>query len=208
MIPQHGPFSLHIVFEDLSLHKMAFPTPILRSLDDSQGASTFHGHGPWRLCEGTLQAKANLKTSKLPNFRKLFFDYYYIMHGTLSLWHTENSHDLVLLVTRVTIFLAILVGWSWSDSSYIVLARSKSRAELRPTCVFVGSMSPWIFFWIFFWRHKADKPSPKHMRKLTIKQVFCQVQWRFHSRDSNRQPLSWDLSISPPSPNSLGSTRT
>ena len=36
----------------------------------------------------------------------------------------------------------------------------------------------------------------------------CQVERRYHSWDSNRQPLPWDLGISPPSSNSLGSSRT
>ena len=34
------------------------------------------------------------------------------------------------------------------------------------------------------------------------------VKRRFHSRESNRQPLPWNLGISPPSSSSLGSSRT
>ena len=57
-------------------------------------------------------------------------------------------------------------------------------------------------------RQKADRQAPKHRRRLTTWQVFRQVERRFHSRDSNRQPLPWDLGISPPSSNSLRSSRT
>jgi hypothetical protein len=54
-------------------------------------------------------------------------------------------------------------------------------------------------------RLKADMRAPKHMRQLTTQQVFCQVKRRFHSRALKRQPLPWDLGISPPSSCSLGS---
>jgi hypothetical protein len=49
-------------------------------------------------------------------------------------------------------------------------------------------------------------PTPKHMRLLT-RQVFGQVERRFHSQESNRQPLPLDLSISPSSFSSLRSSR-
>ena len=45
--PQHGPFSLHTMFEDPTPHKVGCPSPFVRPLDDSQGASPFRGHGPW-----------------------------------------------------------------------------------------------------------------------------------------------------------------
>ena len=61
----------------------------------------------------------------------------------------------------------------------------------------------YIFF-IFFMKQKADRLVPKHMRHLTIWQVFRQVERRFHSRESNRQPLPWDLGIPTPSSGSLG----
>ena len=54
MVPQHGPFSLHIMFEDLWLHKMAFPTPMVRPLDDSQGSPPLQGHGSSLMCEVAL----------------------------------------------------------------------------------------------------------------------------------------------------------
>ena len=59
----------------------------------------------------------------------------------------------------------------------------------------------------FFLRQKADRPTPKHRRQFTTWQVFRQVERRFHSRDSNRQPLPWDLGIPLPSPGSLRSSR-
>ena len=51
-------------------------------------------------------------------------------------------------------------------------------------------------------------PTPKHKRQSIIGQVLCQVHRRFHSRESNRQPLPWNLGISPPSSGTLGSSRT
>ena len=51
-------------------------------------------------------------------------------------------------------------------------------------------------------------PVSKHRRKLTTWQVFRQVEWRFHCRDLNCQPLPWDSGISPPSSDSLRSSQT
>ena len=66
-----------------------------------------------------------------------------------------------------------------------------------------------FFIYLFtFLRQKDDRPTPKPMRQLTTWQVFCQVERRFHSQESNRQPLPWDLGISPLSSSSLGSSRT
>ena len=45
------------------------------------------------------------------------------------------------------------------------------------------------FFLFLFLRQKVDWPAPKHRRQFTTWQVFHQVERRFHSRDSNRQPL-------------------
>jgi hypothetical protein len=42
----------------------------------------------------------------------------------------------------------------------------------------------------------------------TTWQVLRQVERRFHNWDSHRQPLFWDLGISPPSSSSLRSSRT
>ena len=61
-------------------------------------------------------------------------------------------------------------------------------------------------FDFFSMRQKVDMTAPKRRRQLTTWQVFCQVERRFHSRESNRRPLSWDLDISPPSSGSLGSS--
>jgi hypothetical protein len=51
MIPQHGPFSLHTTHEGLWLHKTAFPTPMVRPLDESQGSSPLQGHDSCLMCE-------------------------------------------------------------------------------------------------------------------------------------------------------------
>jgi hypothetical protein len=37
-----------------------------------------------------------------------------------------------------------------------------------------------------------------------LTEFFCQVERRFHSRESNHQPLLWDLAISPPSSSMFG----
>ena len=54
MVPQHGPFSLHTMLEGPRLHKTAFPTPMVRPLDESQGSSPLQGHGYWLMCEVAL----------------------------------------------------------------------------------------------------------------------------------------------------------
>ena len=54
MVPQHGPFSLHTMLEGPWLHKMAFSTPMIRPLDESQGSSLLQGRGSWLLCEVAL----------------------------------------------------------------------------------------------------------------------------------------------------------
>ena len=39
-------------------------------------------------------------------------------------------------------------------------------------------------YYILFW-HKANMPTPKHKRQLTSWQVLCQVERKFHNRESN-----------------------
>ena len=51
-------------------------------------------------------------------------------------------------------------------------------------------------------------PTPKHMRQLTTWQVFHQIERRLHNHVSNRQSLSWQLGISPPSSSNLESSWT
>jgi hypothetical protein len=55
MIPQHGPFSLHTMLEDMWLHITAFPTHMVQPLDESQGSSPLQGHGSWLMCEVALR---------------------------------------------------------------------------------------------------------------------------------------------------------
>ena len=50
MVPQHGPFSLHTMLEVPWLPKTAFPTPMVRPLDESQGSSPLQGHGSCLVC--------------------------------------------------------------------------------------------------------------------------------------------------------------
>ena len=65
-----------------------------------------------------------------------------------------------------------------------------------------------FFFFFFFFETEGRQANAKHRRQLTTWQVFCQVERRFHSRDSNRQSLPWDLGIPLPSPGSLRPSRT
>ena len=54
MVFQHGSFSLRTMLEDPWLHKMAIPTPMVHCLEESQGPSPLHGHGPWFVYEVAL----------------------------------------------------------------------------------------------------------------------------------------------------------
>jgi hypothetical protein len=65
MVPQHGPFSLHTMLEDPLLHIMAFPTPMVRPLDESQGSSPLQGHGSWLMCKVTLSRFEHGDSSKV-----------------------------------------------------------------------------------------------------------------------------------------------
>ena len=63
MILQHDPFSLHTMLEGAWLHKVAFPTPMVWPVDESQGSSPLHGHGSWLMCEVTLSYKDTVLVS-------------------------------------------------------------------------------------------------------------------------------------------------
>ena len=65
-----------------------------------------------------------------------------------------------------------------------------------------------IFIFYLFGETEGRQANAKHRRQLTTWQVFRQVERRFHSQDSNRQPLPWDLGIPLSSPSSLRSSRT
>ena len=47
----------------------------------------------------------------------------------------------------------------------------------------VFGVDGFVLIFMFCLRHKADKPTPKHKRRLITWQVFCQVERRFHSRE-------------------------
>ena len=63
MVSQHGPFSLHTMLEGPWLHKMAFPTHMVRPLDESQGSSPLQGHGSWLMCEVALRSNSKVQLS-------------------------------------------------------------------------------------------------------------------------------------------------
>jgi len=54
MVPQNGPFSLHTMLEGPRLPITAFPTLMVRPVDESQGSSPLQGHGSWLMCEVAL----------------------------------------------------------------------------------------------------------------------------------------------------------
>src|SRR6202048_5044981 len=71
MVPQHSSFSLHTMLEGPRLHNMAFPTPMVRPLDESQGSSPLQGHGSWLMCEVALRAALHLEAEPIRCVRGL-----------------------------------------------------------------------------------------------------------------------------------------
>ena len=53
------------MLEGPKLHKMAFPTPMVRPLDESQGSSPLQGRGSWLMCEVALRAYDHYTSSTL-----------------------------------------------------------------------------------------------------------------------------------------------
>ena len=53
------------MLEGPRLHKMAFPTPVVRPLDESQGSSLLQGHGSWLMCEVALSVLYPTKTQEV-----------------------------------------------------------------------------------------------------------------------------------------------
>ena len=60
----------------------------------------------------------------------------------------------------------------------------------------------------FFFEKESRHANAKAQEAVDHMASFRHVERRFHSQDSNRQPLPWDLGISPPSSDSLRSSRT
>ena len=94
---------------------------------------------------------------------------------------------------------------------------TRSKQDIKPTpnlfpplllitLVIVKHWSINTFYFIL--RQKADRLVPKYKRQVTTWQVSRHVERRFHSRESNCQPLPWDLGMSPLSFGSLGSSRS
>jgi hypothetical protein len=54
MVPQHGPFSLHTMLEGMLPCVSAFPTHMVRPLDESQGSSPLQGHNSWLMFKVAL----------------------------------------------------------------------------------------------------------------------------------------------------------
>ena len=61
MVPQHGLFSLHTMLEGPRLHTTAFPTHMVRPLDEYRGSLLLQGHGSWLVCEVALMSYVCLK---------------------------------------------------------------------------------------------------------------------------------------------------
>ena len=100
-----------------------------------------------------------------------------------------------------------MVGW-WLVLIYTRTPPTQCNEQATHDIMQIITIFLFLFDFLFFWRQKADMPSPKQRRQLTTWQVFYQVDMRFHSRESNHQPLPWELGICPPSSNNLGSSRT
>ena len=64
MVPQHGSFSLHTMLEGPRLHNMAFPTPMVRPLDENQGSSPLQDHGSWLMCEAALNDQNGVPSNR------------------------------------------------------------------------------------------------------------------------------------------------
>ena len=123
----------------------------------------------------------------------------------------KTSLAIVISASSRTLLMCWCSSLRWMATASLTTPPSHAlfgwvRSALLPI---IMMMIMYILFYSFHLRHKADRPLPKHKRQLiTTWQVFCQVERRLHNWESNRQPLPWDLGISPPSSNSLGSSRT
>ena len=62
-----------------------------------------------------------------------------------------------------------------------------------------------LLYYYYYFRQEGERSASKYRRQLVTWQVFYQVERRFHSWESNRQPLPWGLGISLSSSSSLGS---
>ena len=71
---------------DPRLHKMAFPTPVVWPLDESQGSSPLQGHGSWLECEVALSM------TRLGNTQKSC-----ILEVSSSHWYEKWCEVVVLL---------------------------------------------------------------------------------------------------------------
>ena len=75
------------------------------------------------------------------------------------------------------------------------------------SCLIFFRFYNWPFFFFFF-ETEVQQANTKAHKGVHHLGSFHQVERKFHSQDSNRQPLPWNLGISPPSSNSLRSSRT
>ena len=151
--------------------------------------------------------------------------------GILSRWNGKLSIDTQvhcsMLFVHILFFLYI-------NFSYIGVLRSQwptyvikvSNEESTHKCnvlpevivipptnggnlpIFRNELVEFRFIIFYFWDRR---PACQHQSiggNWPSCKLFCQVERRFHSWESNRQPLPWDLDISPPSSSCLGSSRT
>ena len=90
----------------------------------------------------------------------------------------------VHISTRIVLHICML----WLKVIHVINGRILNRISLLTFLTIKTSTSSFYKFFLFhfFWE-KADMPTSKHRRQLTTWQVFCQVERRFHNRDSNRQ---------------------
>ena len=113
MVPQHGPLSLHTMLEGPWLPKTAFPTPMVRPLDESQGSSPLQGHGSWVVCEVAL--------IRLNPIRVKLATSYANMHAKVYMCHDGCNWDVIELD---------------EDNTVLILETPNSEKE-RLVCCFV-----------------------------------------------------------------------
>ena len=131
MVPQHGPFSLHTMLEGPWLHIMAFPTPMVWPLDESQGSSPLQGHGSWLMCEVALSLHMIAKhgiIQHISNFHMLQFKMFLLLWRTI--YHPVQIQLQCFLCSSIS-RICILHMWDLLVESY------QTSKSWRPICKYV-----------------------------------------------------------------------
>ena len=132
----------------------------------------------WKHLTITKNRYLQVLESHLPNYLQHFLHVLFLTHS-----NTFESLHMWLMSLKICMVIQSEIKMIWSGP--VMIWRSNSDVFQPP-------------YFILFLRQKADRPMSS----------ICQVERRFHSHESNHQPLPWDLGISPPSSSSLRSSRT